>query len=385
MSSRHSGSLVRVTFRELPLAAIKGRRSDVCKVRTADDRLSREQNGPQCGPYKDILARSVIQESTMLICIPKRKSFRLPPALLGALAVLIVSVALGQTTPAPSAGPAAPAPAAPAAAPAPADGAAAAAPEDAKPAEDKNLWDLFKAGGIVMYILAGASVIAVAIIFERLYSLRRSQIIPRDFMPGLKAVLRDPRDDAQRRDAVNYCKANDSPIARMVVAFIKRLPRGFEAAEKALEDAGGNEALKLRSNMRMFYSIGSVATLLGLIGTIKGMILAFMNTAKAGDAANKVELLSKGIYEAMVCTFGGLAVAILVTVFYYFFIGRIEKLIGEINDELTQFSDEYGLNAECPEELGVTNALITPPTPGGGVAPAIPMGTAYHRPSVSGA
>jgi len=332
-------------------------------------------------------ARSVVQESTMLISIPKRKSrFRMPPALLGALAVLIVSVALGQTTPAPSAGPAAPAPAVPAsAAPAPADAGATAAPDAEKSSDDKNLWDLFKAGGIVMYILAGASVIAVAIIFERLYSLRRSQIIPRDFMHGLKAVLRDPRDEAQRRAAVEYCRANDSPIARMVQAFIKRLPRGFEGAEKALEDAGGNEALKLRSNMRMFYSIGSVATLLGLIGTIKGMILAFMNTAKAGDAANKVELLSRGIYEAMVCTFGGLAVAILVTVFYYFFIGRIEKLIGDINDELTQFSDEYGLNAECPQELGVTNALLTPPMPGGAVAPAIPMGTAYHRPSVSGA
>ena len=62
--------------------------------------------------------------------------------------------------------------------------------------------------------------------------------------------------------------------------------------------------------MRFFYSIGSVATLLGLIGTIAGMIKAFMVTAKAGDAGNKVELLSTGIYEAMVCTFGGLAVAV---------------------------------------------------------------------------
>ena len=320
----------------------------------------------------------------MLIRIPKRKNpFRLPPALLGALAVLIVSVALGQNTPAPAPAPEPAGAAAPAAAPA--DGGAAPAPEAEKKSDDKNLWDLFNAGGVVMYILGGASVIAVAIIFERLYSLRRAVIIPRDFMPGLKAVLTDPRDGAQRRVAIDYCRTNDSPIARMVVAFIKRLPRGFEAAEKALEDAGGNEALKLRSNMRMFYAIGSVATLLGLIGTIKGMILAFMNTAKAGDASNKVELLSKGIYEAMVCTFGGLAVAILVTVFYYFFVGRIVKLIGDINDELTRFSDEYSLNAESALELGVTHALLTPPTPGCGVAPAIPVGTAYHNPSVSGA
>jgi biopolymer transport protein ExbB len=317
----------------------------------------------------------------MLIRIPKgKKRFRMPPALLGALAVFLVGVvALGQAAPAP-------APTAPASsAPAPADGSAAAAPDVEKKPDQQNLWDLFRAGGPVMYILGGASIIAVAIIFERLYSLRRSQIIPRDFMPGLKTILRDPRDDAQRRAAIEYCRANDSPIGRMVVAFIKRLPRGFESAEKALEDAGGNEALKLRANMRMFYAIGSVATLLGLVGTIAGMIRAFMTTASAGDASNKVQLLSTGIYEAMVCTFGGLAVAILVTVFYYFFVGRIEKLIGDINDELTRFSDEYGLNAESALELGVTSALLTPPTPGCGVAPNVPAGTAYHTPSVSGA
>ncbi len=313
----------------------------------------------------------------MLIRITKgKRRFRLPPALLGTLAVFIVAVAaLGQATPAPpgAAGPAA----------ASVDGDAGV-PMDKKP-DQQNLWDLFRSGGPVMYILGASSIIAVAIIFERLYSLRRSQVLPREFMPGLKQVLRDPRDEAQRHAALEYCRANDSPIARMVMAYIKRLPRGFESAEKALEDAGGNEALKLRANMRMFYAIGSVATLLGLVGTIAGMIKAFMTTASAGDASNKVQLLSTGIYEAMVCTFGGLAVAILVTVFYYFFIGRIEKLIGDINDELTRFSDDYSLSAESAGELGVTHALLTPPTPGGAVPPTIPAGTAYLRPSVSGA
>ena len=140
-------------------------------------------------------------------------------------------------------------------------------------------------------------------------------------------------------------------MARMVAAFLRRLPRGFAAAEKALEDAGGNEALRLRANLRVFYAIGSVATLLGLLGTIAGMIRAFMATAEAGEAANKVQLLSTGIYEAMVCTFGGLAVAILVTTFYYYFVGRIEKLVTEINDELTAFADEYGFNAEADDNL----------------------------------
>lgn len=329
----------------------------------------------------------------MFVTIPpskRRFRFRLPPALLGMLAIFVIGVvALGQVP----AGPAPAAPengpgAAPAAAPAsPAKPAAADAGTDVAPAaqKDPSYFDLFKHGGIVMWILAGASVLAVAIIFERLYSLRLSQVVPADFMPGLRTVLRDPRDDRQRAAALEYCRAHDSPIGRMVAAFVRRLPRGFDSAEKALEDAGGNEALKLRANMRFFYSIGSVATLLGLIGTIAGMIKAFMVTAKAGDAGNKVELLSTGIYEAMVCTFGGLAVAILVTLFYYFFVGRIEKLVGQINDELTRFSEDYGLSPESAEELGVTGPLLTTPTPGGAVAPAVPMGTAYHRPSVSGA
>jgi biopolymer transport protein ExbB len=213
--------------------------------------------------------------------------------------------------------------------------------------------DLFFKGGFFMYPLAGCSILAVAIIFERFLSLRRGQVIPKHFLKGLRLVWRDVRDDRQR--AMEYCRQKDSPIARMLMAGIKRLPRGFDAAEKAIEDAGANEALKLRRNMRFLYALGSVATLLGLIGTITGMIRAFQAAAVAG--VGRVNELSTGIYEAMVNTFGGLAVAIVVTLFYYFFIGRIERLISELNDELTDFSDQYGFNAESPAELRATSTL----------------------------
>jgi biopolymer transport protein ExbB len=178
-------------------------------------------------------------------------------------------------------------------------------------------------------------------------------VIPPDFLPGLRKVFKDVRED--RDAAIAYCREHDSPIARMVVAGIKRLPRGLMAAEKAIEDAGGNEALKLRRNMRFLYALGSVATLLGLIGTISGMIKAFQVAAVAG--VGRVDQLSTGIYEAMVNTFGGLAVAIVVTIFYYFFVGRIERLIGEINDALASFSDDYGFNAESEAELSATATL----------------------------
>lgn len=272
-----------------------------------------------------------------------RNRLRLPPAAMGVFAVLALGVAAMSQVRDAAAQPAGTQP--------------ATAATSAQPTEsaDPSLWELHKKGGYVMYALDLCSVLALAIIFERFFSLRRAKVIPAGFMAGLKSVYRDPIDD--REKAINYCRANDSAMARMVLAFVRRLPRGFASAEKALEDAGGNEALRLRTNLRVFYAIGSVATLLGLIGTIAGMIKAFMQTAKAGDAENKVQLLSEGIYEAMVCTFGGLAVAILVTAFYYYFIGRIESLITQINDELTDFAEEYGLAPETEDELATTAAL----------------------------
>jgi len=213
--------------------------------------------------------------------------------------------------------------------------------------QKQTLWELFLAGGPVMFALLAASVLAIAIVFERLVSLRRGSVIPAGFATGLLGTFKDPVED--RQQALAYCKSHDSAIARVVTAGLNRLPRGPAAAEKAMEDAGANEALRLRRNIRMLYAIGSVATLLGLIGTIAGMIKAFQ--VAAGGGMGKAELLAKGIYEAMVCTFGGLAVAIVCTFAYYFFLGRIERLVGDMNDALAEVGDRMA-NAPTPRSSG---------------------------------
>ncbi|HET6252056.1 MAG TPA: MotA/TolQ/ExbB proton channel family protein [Tepidisphaeraceae bacterium] len=270
-----------------------------------------------------------------------RIRFRLPPALFAVAAVFLVTASLLAADP-------------PAAAPAAPNGSAAAT--DAKAEAPKlSAWQLYLAGGFFMYPLTLCSVLAIALIIERFISLRRSVVIPPSFLPGLRGVWRDPTGD--REAAVNYCNQFDSAISRMVGAGIKRMPRGLIAAEKAVEDAGANEAIKLRRNMRFLYALGSVATLLGLIGTISGMIKAFQNAAGSAGQSPDVHGLTTGIYEAMVNTFGGLAVAIVVTIFYYYFVGRIERLITDMNDSLSSFSDEYGFNAESDVELRVTQTL----------------------------
>ena len=262
----------------------------------------------------------------------RRRRFHLPAWLAPAVLLsVLVPVATSQEPPPASGG------ASPTTAQAAVASGDASGPTTAPVTEKVTLLEMFRAGGIFMYPLALSSVLAVAIILERFIALRRSRVNPRRFLPGLRAVYRDPIDD--REAAIAYARRDDSSLARMVSAGVRRMPMGHAAVEKAIEDAGANEAVKLRRNLRMLYAIGSVATLLGLIGTISGMIQAFQ--VASGGGMGKTELLSKGIYEAMVCTFGGLAVAIVTTIFYYYFVGRIERLVSDMNDELDAFAEHY--------------------------------------------
>ena len=269
-----------------------------------------------------------------------RRRFGLRLAPIAAVALLMSGALLQAQTTAPAG-----------ASPGGGAGDVAAAPAEAP---SLNAWELYRKGGVFMYPLTACSVLALALILERFIALRRSAVVPRDFLPELRRVARDLHGD--RDAALAYCQAADVPIARMLAAGIRRLPRGLSAAEKAIEDAGANEMLKLRRNMRFLYALGSVATLLGLIGTISGMIIAFQNAAASGTG--DVHKLSTGIYEAMVNTFGGLAVAIVVTTFYYYFVSRIERLVAELNDTLSEFGGAYGFNAaEEPQTLAEAGAL----------------------------
>ena len=202
---------------------------------------------------------------------------------------------------------------------------------------ERTLLDWYWAGGVFMHPIALCSIIALAIVVERMIALRRSATAPADFVPGLKLRVRDVHTG--RDAALAYCAAQDHALARIVAAGVRRAPRGLEAMEKAMEDQGASETLKLRRNMRVLYAIASVATLLGLIGTIQGMIYAFREAEAVGTG--KFAPLAKGIYVALVTTFAGLLVAIPVTVAYYFLAGRIERIVSRLNDEAGDFLDHY--------------------------------------------
>ena len=236
------------------------------------------------------------------------------------LVAAAAGMALAQAAPAPAAAPA----------------TSAEKVEESKTPEMTFMEILLK-GRWFMLPIGLCSLLGLAIIVERMIALRRSAVLPPPFLGGLKATFR--HDEKDRAVGLEYCRANDSPMSRVAAAGIRKMHGGELAVERAIEDAGANEVSKLRKNLRMLYGVSGVTPMLGLLGTVWGMIQAFQ-VASAGGLG-RAENLAKGIYEALVTTFGGLMVAIPALIFYYYFLGRIDDIVHEMNETSVDFVEHY--------------------------------------------
>lgn len=222
-----------------------------------------------------------------------------------------------------------------------------------------SIWDFVVKGGPVMIPLGICSLVAVAIIVERLISLRRTRIIPPDFVAGVRGVLRAGRNvDA----ALEYCRTHPSPIANVFSAGIRRLGESIELLERHIQEAGEREILRLRKHLRLLSLITSISTLLGLLGTIFGMITAFQTVATSGEALGRTELLARGIYEALITTAAGLIVAIPAMIAYHGIAAKIERLVMEIDERTVEFVEEFVLaRPALPGQAGSQNGPVAAP------------------------
>lgn len=259
--------------------------------------------------------------------------------LLATLIVGCMSVAESFAQDAGKKAPAAPAPAAP--------GAKQAGPE----VESESLLSLLLKGGVVMIPIGLCSVAAVAISIERFISLRRDKVNPPTFMDGLKVLFSGQVADA--RQAVAYCDQQQCPMGEIVKAGVRRLRQGPDAVEKAVEDAGSREVYKMKRSLRWLLAIGTIAPLLGLLGTVYGLIRAFQAAHKTG--VGKAADLAKGIYEAMVTTATGLTLAIPVLIVYQILAGHIDTLVDDIDEQAIDFLeytiDTSPVGGSVPPEL----------------------------------
>jgi len=212
--------------------------------------------------------------------------------------------------------------------------------ERKKPDEDESIFDLILKGGWVMIPLGLCSVLAVGLAIERFTALRRGRIIPPGFIEGLKDTLtQSPEVDT----GVKYCEDRPSPVSVIFKAGIARMPQGHASMEKAIEDAGEREVYKMKRSLRPLSLIATVAPLLGLLGTVYGLIRAFQSAWKMG--VGRGDALARGIYEALITTATGLTLAIPVLVIYQILSSKVDALVDDIDEhaiELLEYAGKSG-------------------------------------------
>ncbi len=215
----------------------------------------------------------------------------------------------------------------------------------------QSIWDFIVKGGPMMIPIVLCSFIALTVIIERLISLRRSVVIPPGFRPDLEQLLGD------RDKALDYCNQNASPVAEIFAAAIKKTNHPIEVLDRSVKDAGRRVIIRLRKYLRALAVIASISPLMGLLGTIFGMINAFQTVASSGEALGKTELLAEGIYEAMITTAAGLLVAIPVLVAYHWIFSRTDGLVLDIDRMIVDFVDEQ-THRQRPGSAGEPEARL---------------------------
>jgi biopolymer transport protein ExbB len=193
---------------------------------------------------------------------------------------------------------------------------------------EKNLFSIVKAGGVMMIPIACCSFVFLVFTFERAIALRTGRVIPRPFVRRFMHRLHEGELD--RDQALVLCEENGSPVAQVLAHGVRKWGRPAVEIEQALLDGGERAVNGLRKYLRVINAVATISPLLGLQGTVFGMIHSF-NQISASDAMGKQELLAGGISEALLTTAGGLTVAIPSLAAYLYFLGRVDRLVIEID------------------------------------------------------
>jgi biopolymer transport protein ExbB len=206
----------------------------------------------------------------------------------------------------------------------------AAPPED--PIPTQNLLQVIHDGGPLMIPIGICSFILMVFVFERSISLRRGRVIPRPFVKRFLQQVHDGELD--RETALELCERNRSPVSEIFAAAVRKWGRPSVEVEQAIIDAGERVTNNLRRYLRVLNGVSTISPLLGLLGTVLGMIRAF-NAIATADAMGNPEMLAGGISQALITTAAGLSVAIPALIAYLYFSGRVDQLIMTL-DELGQ-------------------------------------------------
>jgi biopolymer transport protein ExbB len=192
----------------------------------------------------------------------------------------------------------------------------------------ESLWDMLWAGGPLLVPIVVCSFVLLLVVFERTVSLRRGRVLPKLFIE--RFLLQISEGAVDRDQAISLCTDNNSHIAEVFAAAVRKWGKPAVEVEQAVLDEGERTSNQMRRYLRVINGVATVCPLLGLLGTVWGMMEAF-NAIASSSAMGHPELLAGGISGALLSTAAGLFVAIPALILYLFFVGRVDSLTMEID------------------------------------------------------
>jgi biopolymer transport protein ExbB len=206
------------------------------------------------------------------------------------------------------------------------------------------MWELFQAGGAFMWAIALCSIIAVAIVAERLWTLQTRRVMPPDLTRRIWTLV----ENGQVNDKVISALETNSPLGKILATGLQNRHRGREVMMERIEDAGRHVAHELDRFLNTLGTIAGVAPLLGLLGTVTGIIKAF-NVIYSGGLGDP-RALSGGISEALLTTAFGLMVAIPAFVAYRYLRGKVDGIVVQIEKDVVRFADALNDRMSAPAQ-----------------------------------
>lgn len=198
-------------------------------------------------------------------------------------------------------------------------------------------------GGVMFWFILLVSAVAAVVFLERFLHYHRAQINSTEFLNGVRNVLR--RDNVV--EAISICDATPGPVARLVKTAILNRDHGRERISEALEEAGLAEVPRLEEKLNLLATIAQIAPLLGLLGTVVGLMRAFSDLQDKGIVAN-------GVWTALICTGAGLAVAIPAHAGYNYLVSRVNSIVLDMERAATEIVHIVsGTNGANPPASGL--------------------------------
>ncbi|MFN4226971.1 MAG: MotA/TolQ/ExbB proton channel family protein [Candidatus Ratteibacteria bacterium] len=197
-----------------------------------------------------------------------------------------------------------------------------------------NLWLMVVKGGYIMIPIFTCGVLTLAIIIERFIYLKNSQIDSEKFISDIENLIKKRKI----REAIEKCEKYDKPVPNIIKAGLLKLDRTRDEIKETINDCANHQIPELEKYLGILATIAVISPLLGLLGTVTGMIKAFMVIEMKEGLVHPGEL-ARGIWEALITTVGGLVVAIPSYLSYNYFVSRVNNLILEMEKSATRLID----------------------------------------------